>query len=306
MASMSGALRAGGTSLRSRPAKLAWANGALGSGRSHPRPVGTVSGRVLTPRSSGGTVTKNRRAMEHEVGSKASCKRKAGDRSRTERPEGGVVDLEWPSIAKKISLESQLTVLGRGDDLGLFTVRGVFSEAECHRFVEAAESRRFQHQGSRGPKFGEAYRDNGRLAVDDADLAQSIWDSGLGSLLVKVLQIEGKWPSKFNPNVRIYKYEKGQNFGKHVDESVQVDRGLYTGYTLLVYLSGGRTTAHEKEALKGGETVFYGRRGAEVAKVAPEVGLALLHVHGDRCLLHEAREVKQGVKYVLRSDVVFE
>ena len=35
----------------------------------------------------------------------------------------------------------------------------------------------------------QAYRDNGRLAVEDADLAQSIWDSGLGSLLVKLLQV---------------------------------------------------------------------------------------------------------------------
>ena len=69
--------------------------------------------------------------------------------------------------------------------------------------------------------------------------------------------------------MRIYKYEKGQKFGKHIDESVQVDRGLYTGYTLLVYLSGGRMTAQEEEVLKGGETVFYGRRGAQVAKVCP-------------------------------------
>jgi hypothetical protein len=40
--------------------------------------------------------------------------------------------------------------------------------------------------------------------------------------------------------------------------------------------------------------------------VAPAPGLALLHLHGeDRCLEHEGAEVQQGVKYVLRSDVVF-
>lgn len=43
-----------------------------------------------------------------------------------------------------------------------------------------------------------------------------------------------------------------------------------------------------------------------VASVRPAVGLALLHLHGeDRCLEHEANVVLQGVKYVLRSDVVF-
>lgn len=49
-----------------------------------------------------------------------------------------------------------------------------------------------------------------------------------------------------------------------------------------------------------------GPRGRVVASVRPAVGLALLHLHGeDRCLEHEANVVLQGVKYVLRSDVVF-
>lgn len=39
--------------------------------------------------------------------------------------------------------------------------------------------------------------------------------------------------------------------------------------------------------------------------VAPAAGLALLHAHGDDCLEHEAAAVERGVKYILRSDVVF-
>jgi len=42
-----------------------------------------------------------------------------------------------------------------------------------------------------------------------------------------------------------------------------------------------------------------------VSQVAPTEGTALLHLHGDKCLLHEARNVSKGVKYVFRSDVVF-
>ena len=58
--------------------------------------------------------------------------------------------------------------------------------------------------------------------------------------------------------------------------------------------------------LAGGETVFYGARGREVARVAPRAGLALLHRHGEaHCLEHEGAAVRAGVKYVLRSDVVF-
>lgn len=40
-------------------------------------------------------------------------------------------------------------------------------------------------------------------------------------------------------------------------------------------------------------------------QVLPLEGMALLHVHGYNCMLHEARNVTEGVKYVLRSDVAF-
>ena len=39
--------------------------------------------------------------------------------------------------------------------------------------------------------------------------------------------------------------------------------------------------------------------------MAPKAGKALLHLHGDDCLEHEATAVTRGLKYVLRSDVVF-
>lgn len=40
-------------------------------------------------------------------------------------------------------------------------------------------------------------------------------------------------------------------------------------------------------------------------KVVPTEGMALLHIHGAKCMLHEARNVAKGVKYVFRSDVAF-
>ena len=48
-----------------------------------------------------------------------------------------------------------------------------------------------------------------------------------------------------------------------------------------------------------------GGDGQRVVTVAPQPGLALLHAHGDACLEHEALPVARGVKYILRSDVVF-
>ena len=34
-----------------------------------------------------------------------------------------------------------------------------------------------------------------------------------------------------------------------------------------------------------------------------EVGMALLHKHGKDCLLHEGREVMEGEKWIIRSDL---
>lgn len=82
-----------------------------------------------------------------------------------------------------------------------------------------------------------------------------------------------------------------------------------TTWTLLLYLTGPET------GCIGGETVFYPELGqakafhdgrgtdASPIVVAPEVGLALLHKHGNDCLLHEGREVTQGEKWIIRSDL---
>jgi hypothetical protein len=58
----------------------------------------------------------------------------------------------------------------------------------------------------------------------------------------------------------------GQKFGRHIDESVYLENGLRTHYTLLIYLSGRGNKDASSESLVGGETVFYdqGRVVAEV------------------------------------------
>lgn len=77
-----------------------------------------------------------------------------------------------------------------------------------------------------------------------------------------------------------FRYNVGQRFGRHIDESVDLGDGKRTRYTLLVYLSGGSGELKSKpkndsgkpiessfERLVGGETVFYGSRNSTVAEV---------------------------------------
>lgn len=215
--------------------------------------------------------------------------------------------MEFPVIKAKHKLQFNHL---KGNDL--ITVPNFFTSFESAAFVKAAESIGFVHQGSLGPAKGEAYRDNDRISVNDTHLADLIWESGLNKLFVDIT-IRGKAAVGLNPNIRFYRYKVGQRFGRHIDESVDLGDGRHTHYTLLIYLSGSPQSKGKSDVkslgntdpLVGGETVFYGSRNKVVAEVAPAEGMALVHIHGDKCMLHEARNVTKGVKYVLRSDVVF-
>jgi hypothetical protein len=112
-------------------------------------------------------------------------------------------------------------------------------------------------------------------------------------------------PINCNPNIRVYRYDEGHSFGRHVDESnfVSGRRGGTTEMTMLIYLStcqGGATRFHR--------SATGGRRSRQTSSsfgFEPQVGALLLHVHGKHCLEHEADVVLGGKKYVLRTDLVY-
>lgn len=251
--------------------------------------------------------------MMAEGAGEAKAKRKMRDgrdkakNSKTTKPSPSIP--KWPLVKPKQDLQ-----ITRLKDTDLFTVQNFFTPAESNAFVKVAESIGFVHQGSLGPTKGEAYRDNDRISVTDPLLANAIWESGLSKLFSDI-KIRGRVAVGLNPNLRFYRYKVGQRFGRHIDESVDFGEGKRTHYTLLIYLSGGSKSKAKNdssnhsnspsELLVGGETVFYNSRNGIVAEVAPAEGMALLHIHGDKCMLHEARNVTKGVKYVFRSDVAF-
>ncbi|KAF2726308.1 hypothetical protein K431DRAFT_280341 [Polychaeton citri CBS 116435] len=168
------------------------------------------------------------------------------------------------------------------------------------------------------PKRGEAARVNDRFQLDDPDFAERLWSgTALKELILGVGADEQQrlWGGKvlgLNSNIRIYRYSQGQFFDQHYDDANNVTFlasnsqspiPARTTWTLLLYLTSPKT------GCKGGETVFYpdptSRREAAPPPIVAdlEVGMALLHRHGNDCLLHEGREVTQGEKWVIRSDL---
>lgn len=101
--------------------------------------------------------------------------------------------------------------------------------------------------------------------------------------------VDGRPASGCNSNIRLYKYQPGQRFGKHIDQSNYLGEMGATEYTVLLYLN---------EGVREGETVLYKDHDGdyEAARYTPSLGSALLHAHGRRCLTHEGKEVTGGVQ----------
>ncbi|CCE82220.1 Piso0_001933 [Millerozyma farinosa CBS 7064] len=161
-----------------------------------------------------------------------------------------------------------------------------------------------------------AARVNDRALVTDFEAANSLWNYLQNVLLQRsdyddddddINDIRNTFSDAvcLNPRLRIYRYRRGHYFGQHYDDSVsspitnssEKKTGL-TKWTLLIYLTGG-------EEFKGGGTVFYFDDTKDSINFHPSKGAALLHKHGDDCLRHEGELITEGVKWVLRSDVVY-
>lgn len=211
----------------------------------------------------------------------------------------------WPALtpilsALDLSLEETLK-----DQI--LVVRNLFTSTLCKNYISYLSTLPLTTTPGK-PKRGEATRVNDRFQVSDPVFAQRLWnDTALKALVTGYTD-----PSTFggeilglNSNIRIYRYTPSQFFDKHYDESNRISFGPEatpgkTTWTLLIYLS----------TCEGGETIFYPEpanrkeRTPDPIVCGLEVGMALLHRHGDDCLLHEGAEVKSGEKWVLRSDLV--
>ena len=210
-------------------------------------------------------------------------------------------DLDWTTLVPK----------------QILTISKFWTSALCKTYVSFLSSLPLVTTPGR-PKKGEAVRVNDRFQINDAAFAERLWQgTALKHLVLSVDNPQELWGGEvigLNPNIRVYKYSKGQFFDKHYDDSNNVSlpteppTQAKTTWTLLLYLTSPST------GCIGGETVFYPEHGSKKSKaskheasapvtVSLETGMALLHRHGPDCMLHEGKEVQQGEKWVIRSDL---
>ncbi|KAH7333430.1 hypothetical protein BKA65DRAFT_44839 [Rhexocercosporidium sp. MPI-PUGE-AT-0058] len=213
----------------------------------------------------------------------------------------------------------------------IITISQFFTSTLCKTYVNFLKELPLTTTPGK-PKKGDALRFNDRFQVFDEGFANRLWvETGLRELVCgRDDEGEGEgdgeemtkedrrklWGGEvigLNPSIRIYRYTKGQFFDCHYDESniltlatKPTPTPAKTTWTLLLYLTSPST------GCIGGETVFYpdemtfrGKKNVVEKEVVVglETGMCLLHKHGNDCMLHEGREVLEGEKWVIRSDL---
>jgi prolyl 4-hydroxylase len=171
----------------------------------------------------------------------------------------------------------------------VWTVEDAMSRADCDAYI-----RRF-HAGCAeiapivgrhgGAEIDLEVRSNTRVMWDDPTEADA--------LLARVARtvpplLSGRTLACGNPRLRLYRYDVGQRHGTHWDTVVELGE-LQSLLTLVFYLN---------DDFEGGDTDF-----PELSRrIVPKTGSALLFQHR---ILHEASAVTRGVKYVLRTDILY-
>ncbi|WP_245119047.1 2OG-Fe(II) oxygenase [Hymenobacter volaticus] len=137
---------------------------------------------------------------------------------------------------------------------------------------------------SGGARVITGIRNNNRAFHKSEELAEQLWDKVQPFVPA---QIGNSNAIGLNELFRFYRYQRGHQFKGHYDESYIRNELESSYFTFMIYLN---------DNFQGGDTTFQGLR------VQPKQGMALLFLHS---LYHEGSEVTQGVKYVLRTDVMY-
>jgi len=198
----------------------------------------------------------------------------------------------------------------------VFVARNFMDQSECEAFIQCAEDIGFEKVCSSQTRE-YAQRECGRISRNDWDMADKLYQrmkpmvDEIARQVVVSSSDAAYAPVTCNGNLRLYKYEKNMSFGRHYDGSERISKfdGGNTEITVLIYLTsckGGATRFYLPSSTKrGGTKKSKSENSSDGVAFVPEAGSILMHMHGDRCLAHEADPVIDGVKYVLRTDIVY-
>ncbi|KAK7751886.1 hypothetical protein SLS62_006187 [Diatrype stigma] len=170
------------------------------------------------------------------------------------------------------------------------------------------------------------YRNSDRIIWDNQEIVDRLWarlervpeiKEQLGSFsngdLLGTQRKSGKetvWDfHRMNKRMRFLRYGPGQFFRPHCDGAYsELDEDdnssvLRTHFTVHLYLNDSQQEVGEGAELRGGATSFLSSDEKKKVDVDPKAGRVLIFQHVR--LYHSGDDVKQGVKYTVRSDLLY-
>mmetsp|Transcript_122694 Transcript_122694/g.212140 ORF Transcript_122694/g.212140 Transcript_122694/m.212140 type:complete len:263 (+) Transcript_122694:59-847(+) len=191
-----------------------------------------------------------------------------------------------------------------------FVVDATLSESLCSRLVDVAEARGFDAALLSEDRPGGGYPDRSMrscsmCSIHDKALADSLWQrlqpvfdslqwDGLHTSFPR--GTSGWRPCGINDRFRIFRYGQGDYFKPHVDGGLIVSDKEQSFLTVIIYLNGAGE-------MTGGGTKFHAMRSAiSPSVVRPLAGKMLCFDHQ---LYHEGEAIDTGIKYIMRTDIVF-
>eukprot|EP00854_Cymbomonas_tetramitiformis_P007717 gene7717-9180_t len=153
----------------------------------------------------------------------------------------------WPQSSLYIkNCPVELHALYRGPLSSVTALSHLLTAAETEAWVSFAERVGFElvkHPAGRDV----THRDCGRLVVQDDTIAGALFERMKPFLSCTLQDSAGTtWDlDGCAGNLRLYKYGPGQSFGKHYDDSNDLDNERRTFFTLLLYLNGGEEDGQE-------------------------------------------------------------
>lgn len=203
-----------------------------------------------------------------------------------------------PSLEKVAPDITCKAILG---DCG-WLLKSTLSPAECQAVIRVTEQEGYED----AEKYCFMYvnRINDRLMSDDSRFAQFLWERVREFVPEQMDAFSRSWRvSALNSRFRICRYMggKGHHFGPHCDGIYPESENRMSLLTCMIYLN-------DASEFEGGLTNFlkFGTKDVTLS-IQPEPGLCVIFKQMERehCY-HEGTEVKSGVKYILRTDVMYD
>ena len=200
-----------------------------------------------------------------------------------------------PSLQQPTPPPTKESFLGRG-----VTVRNALTAIECNALVELTERKGYQNAA----QYCQMYRDrwNDRFMSDDPELARFVWER-VKEFVPSAITAHGRqWEvDELNTRFRFCKYQGqcGHYFGPHTDGTYDIDSDHKSLLTCMLYLNG-------RDDFEGGLTNFIEYKTKKLRhSVVPEPGLCVIFPQVDLDFYHEGTQVTSGLKYIMRTDVMY-